>query len=150
MSALFPAPTNDQYQGSRISLLVLALSVITTLIPSLIHTFLPDGGANVIAGVGLDLASAHGQQVVRLFAWAGVTQFVWGLIQLTVLLRYRALVPLMLGLLALERLMHCWHLWGPKSGDHHPPEAYATLFIIPILLLGFILALRNRQRKGTE
>ena len=139
---LLPEPTNAQYSGSRISLVILGLAVIITIIPACIHTFLPDGGANIIAGMGLDLESEHGRRVVGLFAWAGTTQLVWGLMLLTVLVRYRTLVPLGLGLLTVERILHCWHLWGPKSGDHHPPEAYATLILIPLFALGLILALR--------
>jgi len=140
---LFPETTNAQYSGSRISLVILGLAVIITIIPACIHTFLPDGGANIIAGMGIDLESEHGRRVVGLFAWAGTTQLVWGLILLTILLKYRTLVPLALGLLTFERILHGWHLWGPKSGDHHPPEAYATLILIPIFALGLILALRT-------
>lgn len=142
---LFPEPTNDQYSGSRISLGVLGVAVVITIIPACIHTFLPDGGANVIAGRGIDLASEHGRQVVGLFAWAGTTQLVWGLTLFAILLRYRALVPLALGLLTLERIVHCWHFWGPKGGDDHPPEAYATLILIPLFALGLILALRTSK-----
>ena len=141
----FPASTNAQYTGSRISLLILGLAVIITIIPACIHTFLPDGGANIIAGMGIDLESEHGRRVVGLFAWAGTTQLVWGLILLAILLKYRTLVPLALGLLTFERILHCWHLWGPKSGDHHPPEAYATLILIPLFALGLILALRTSK-----
>lgn len=143
--ALFPEPTNAQYTGSRISLVILGLAVVLTIIPACIHTFLPDGGANIIAGRGLDLSSQHGRQVVGMFAWAGTTQLVWGLTLLTILLKYRSLAPLALGLLTVERVLHCWHLWGPKSGDHHPPEAYATLILIPLFALGFILALKKSK-----
>ena len=143
--ALFPTSTNADYTGARISLVILGLAVIITIIPACIHTFLPDGGANMIAGLGLDLTSEHGRQIVNLFAWAGTTQLVWGLMLLAILLKYRTLVPLALALLTFERILHCWHLWGPKSGDHHPPEAYATLILIPLFALGLILALRTPE-----
>jgi hypothetical protein len=141
--ALFSASTNDQYTGSRISIAILGVAVLITIIPACIHTFLPDGGANIIAGLGLDLTSEHGRQIVSLFAWAGTTQLVWGLILLVILLQHRMLVPLALGLLTFERILHCWHFWGPKSGGDHPPEAYATLILIPIFALGAILSLRT-------
>lgn len=143
--AVFPPSTNDQYSGSRISLAILGFAVTITIIPACIHTFLPDGGANVIAGLGLDLSSAHGRQVVSLFAWAGTTQLALGFVLLAIIIRYRTFVPLALGLLTFERILHCWHLWGPKSGDHHPPEAYATLVVIPLFALGLILALRTSK-----
>lgn len=144
ISSLFPPSTNHQYRGSILALVLLGLMVVITIIPALIHSFLPDGGANVIAGLGIDLGSAHGRQVVSLFAWAGTTQLILGLILLTILVRYRSLVPFAFALLVLSRSLHAWHMWGPKGGDHHPPEAYATLALVPILLVGLWLALRQR------
>ena len=141
--ALFPPSTNADYQGSSAALVILGFAVLTTIGPACIHTFLPDGGANLIADMGLDLESAQGRRVINLMAWAGVTQLVWGLILLTILVRYRTLTPLALGLLTMERILHCWHFWGPKSGDHHPPEAYTTLVFIPLFAFGFILSLRR-------
>ena len=49
---------------------------LATLGPGLIHSFLPDGGAGVIAGMDL---SGNGAAIVRVFAWAGATLIVWGL-----------------------------------------------------------------------
>ena len=146
LMALFPQSTNADYRGSPIALVILGLATLLTLIPASIHTFLPDGGANVIAGMGIDLKSEHGRRVVGLMAWAGVTQLALGFILLAALLRYRSFAPLLLGLITVERILHCWHLWGPKSGDHHPPEAYVTLGLIPIFALGFILSLRASKQ----
>lgn len=146
MSALFPPSTNDQYDGSIIALIGLGIMVILTLIPALIHMFLPDGGANVIAGLGIDLASEQGQLVVSLFAWAGTTQLIFALVLLTILVRYRSLVPFAFALLVLSRSFHAWHMWGPKGGEHHPPEAYATLALVPLLLIGLLLSLKERSK----
>lgn len=142
---IFPRSTNEDYRGSPIALLILGLGVVLTIIPALIHTFLPDGGANTVAGMGVDLESEHGRRVVSLMAWAGVTQLAWGAVLLSVLVRYRSLVPLVLAIITIERLLHCWNLWGPKGGTHHPPEAYATLVVIPLFTLGFILSVRTRK-----
>ncbi len=139
---IFPTATNAAYRGGRSALFILGFAIVATLIPACIHAFLPDGGANSIAGMGLDPDSPHGRRVIALMAWAGVTQLVWGLILLAILVRYRSLVPLALGLLTLERLAHGWHFWGPKGGDHHPPEAYATLLIIPLFAIGFMMSVR--------
>lgn len=143
--SIFPSSTNAAYQGSRISIGVLALAVISTLIPACIHTFLPDGGANMIANMGLDLESDHGRRVVSLFAWAGTTQLVWAAILAIILVRYRSMIPIALGLLVFERVLHAWNMWGPKGGTDHPPETYATLVMIPVFALGFLTSLKPRN-----
>ncbi|QLC24935.1 hypothetical protein HFP57_07770 [Parasphingopyxis algicola] len=121
---------------------LLAAGAITA-VPGLIHTFLPDGGAGVIAGIEL---SEGGAGTVRLFGWAGATQIVWGAILVAIALRFRPLVPLALLLLLAERLLHIWVMWGPKgvTADHKPPEAYLMLGFVPLILLFLILSLRTR------
>lgn len=140
----FPASTNASYSGMKAAAWALTAIAAATVIPALLHIALPDGGAGVIAG--LDLTGAE-RTIVSLFAWAGTTQFVWGLMLLAVSLRYRSLVPLALGLLTLERALHTWNMWGPKgaspAGGHHPPEAWVTLGSVPVLLLLLAMSLRR-------
>ena len=52
MSLLAPA-ANDQYRGARASAWFLALAGFLTLVPGMIHAFLPDGGAGSIAGLDM-------------------------------------------------------------------------------------------------
>ena len=143
---IFPATTNHEYTGSKASVFFLGLMAIITIIPGCIHTFLPDGGAGVIAKLDL---SYNGPLIIKLFAWAGITQIVWGIMALLVTLRYRTFAPLMLTLFLLERSLHAYNMWLGKSASldgHHPPEAYATLVMIP--LLGLFLGLAVRAKKG--
>lgn len=142
--SLLPASTNGSYRGMKAAAWGLTVLAAATIIPALLHIGLPDGGAGVIAG--LDLSGAE-RTIVSLFAWAGTTQFVWGLMLLAVSLRYRTLVPLGLGLLTVERALHTWNMWGPKgshlAGGHHPPEAWATLGSVPVLILLLAMSLRR-------
>ena len=142
--SFFPASTNSSYHGMKSAAWGLTAIAAATIIPALLHIGLPDGGAGVIAG--LDLTGAE-RTIISLFAWAGTTQFVWGLILLAVSLRYRSLVPLALGLLTLERALHTWNMWGPKgshlAGGHHPPEVWVTLGSVPVLLVLLALSLRR-------
>ncbi len=139
--AVLPPSTNDRYAGPHAAAWFLTLMSLITIIPGNIHTFLPDGGAGVIAGRDL---TVRGETIVRLFAWAGATQIVWGIMLLLISLRYRTFVPLALGLLFVERCIHAWSMWGPKgqADGYHPPEAYATLVILPFLLSFFLFSLR--------
>lgn len=144
--ALLPPPANAEYRGSAIAAGFLALTAVGTIVPALIHIFLPDGGAGVIAGLDL---TQNGPLIVSLFAWAGVTQLVWGVWLMLVALRYRGFTPLMLALLLAERTLHAANMWVLKTGgrDHHPPETYTTLAVLPVLALMLVLSLRDRARR---
>jgi hypothetical protein len=140
-----PPSTNDQYRGARSAVWVLALFTAGTLIPGLIHSFLPDGGAVVIAR--LDMGNRP--QLVRgLFAWEGATQIALGLAMLAVVLRYRTLTPLFLSLVIVERglmALQGWVLLPPADG-HHPPQHYASP--ATAVLAAIFLALSLRERRG--
>jgi hypothetical protein len=144
--SLLPPSTNDAYRGWKLAAWALTVLAAGTIIPALIHIGLPDGGAGVIAG--LDLSQGR-HTIISLFAWAGATQFVWGLILLAISLQYRSLVPLALALLVIERGLHTWNMWGPKgahlAGGHHPPEAWLTLGSVPVLAILLTLSLRRAR-----
>ncbi|MDO9127453.1 hypothetical protein [Parvibaculum sp.] len=143
MSSLLPVSTNGAYEGNRAAPWFLTLLAAGTIVPGLIHVFLPDGGAGVIAGLDL---TQNGRVIIGVFAWAGATQIVWGLALLAVSLRYRSLVPAMFALLLLERAIIALNTWvlKPGEGAHHPPEAYATLAALPVLAVLLALSLRRR------
>lgn len=142
--SLLPPSTNDAYRGMKLAAWALTFLAAGTIIPALIHIGLPDGGAGVIAG--LDLTQG-GATIISLFAWAGTTQLVWGLMLLAISLRYRSLVPLALALLVIERTVHTWNMWGPKgahlAGGDHPPEAWVTPGSVPVLAILLALSLRR-------
>ena len=142
--SFLPPSTNAHYEGAPLAAHFLTLVGILTIVPGLIHSFLPDGGAGVIAGMDL---SGNGAAVIGVFAWAGATQIVWGTALLVASLRYRSLVPPLLVLVLLERsliALNVWLLKAPANG-HHPPEAYATLVSVPLLLGAIALSLRSRR-----
>ncbi|MCP4821557.1 MAG: hypothetical protein GY883_20425 [Shimia sp.] len=136
---LFPASSNAAYDGSILSAWYLGLMAVLTIVPGCIHYFLRDGGAQSIAGLRLE---RHQRLVFHLFAWAGATQIVWGLLMAAVVWRYQTMVPLVLALLVAERSLHLWNMWiGSKSGGYRPPEAYVTLALVPANLLFLLLSL---------
>jgi hypothetical protein len=144
---LLPPSTNSEYHGSLLSAYFLTLLSVLTIVPGCIHSFLPDGGAGVIAG--LDLGQCGGV-TIALFAWAGATQIVFGITMLLVSTRYRPLVPLVLTLVVLERGLHALNAWVLKGGvvGHRPPEHYAVLIALPLVIVA--LALSLRERVGSE
>jgi hypothetical protein len=142
---VLPPSTNDQYAGARTSVWFLGLAALLTIGPALIHSFLPDGGAQTIAGLQL---GASRDVVIGVFRWEGATQLALGLAMLAVALRYRTLVPLFLILLILEHGLMALQGWvlSPPSNGHHPPERFGNLAILPLAALFLVLALRPAGR----
>jgi peptidoglycan/LPS O-acetylase OafA/YrhL len=131
--SLLPPCTNGDYRGARSAPWFLALAAVLTIVPGLIHSFLPDGGAEVIAG--LDLGAQRGRVILAL-----------GFGMLAVALRYRPLTPLFLALLILERGLMTLLAWVLKPGSgHHPPEHYASPVTVVLAMAFLVLSLRPRR-----
>lgn len=141
--AFLPPSTNLDYRGARSAPWFLAVAAVLTIVPGLIHSFLPDGGAEVIAG--LDLGAQRGL-VISVFAWQGATQLAQGAAMLVVALRYQSLTPLFLALMILERTVMTAQFWLWKPGPHHPPEHYASP--VTVVLAAIFLWLSLRPRRG--
>ena len=61
--------------------------------------------------------------------------------------RYRTFVPLILGLVIVERTLHAldaWFLKGSGTG-HHPPEHYAVLVAVPLTVIALVHSMRARR-----
>jgi len=143
--SLLPASTNHQYTGARAAVVFLGIAAALTIVPGLIHTFLPDGGMQTIAH--LDVGD-RGALVRGVFAWEGATQLALGAAMALVALRHRPLTPFFLLLVLLESGLMALEGWVflPPSGGHHPPEHYASVAVIPLTLLFLGLSLRPRRR----
>ena len=142
--SFLPPSTNQDYRGSQTSTWFLTFAAIMTLVPGLIHSFLPDGGAGVIAG--LDMGDRR-DLVISLFRWEGATQIAMGLGMLAVSLRYRPLTPLFLALVIVERGLMSLHGWilSPSASGHHPPEHYASPVTVVLALVFLALSLGQRR-----
>jgi hypothetical protein len=146
LMSLFPEKHND-YKGSRIVVVITLLLTIASTVRSLIHIFLPDGGAGVIAGLALDgpLASA----VIFAFAWSGLYQLIFAMIQWLVLARYREFIPIILLLIFFEQVsLSVIPLFKPIAESvltHTPPEAVANKILLPFVLIMFVLSLIKKQ-----
>ena len=141
---LLPPSTNADYRGARSAAWFLTLAAVLTIVPGLIHSFLPDGGAGVIAG--LDMGDKR-DLVVSVFAWEGATQLALGFAMLAVAIRYRPLTPLFLALLILERSLMTLQAWVLKPGPHHPPEHYASPVTVVLAAVFLALSLRTNNSR---
>lgn len=145
--ALLPRSNNDEYRGAVASAWFLALSGVLTIIPGLIHYGLPDGGSGVIAHIDL---STGADTIIAIFAWYGAMQIPFGVLILTIALRYRPLVPLTLALLMVMQGLSAFTGWVWKgAGGRHPPEHYASLLFLGLGALFLVLSLREGKASVT-
>jgi len=142
---LFP-PVNKDYTGAKIPFYFLILIAIVSTIRSLIHVFAPDGGANSIAGI--DVAVQGGANIVAIFAQWGALQLLLALFYWLAILRYRFLVPAMLGVVVIEQLfrMGAGQL-KPLEIASPPPGAIGSEILLPIAIVAFFWSLYHKPKK---
>jgi hypothetical protein len=144
---ILPAKIDNIIRGSKIPFYVFALYAIVSTVRSCIHLLSPDGGAGTIAGMDLTVAGADG--IIFAFALWGSSQLLMAIIQLLVVIRYRALVPFMYLLLILEVLLR--ELVGhmkPVVFAHTPPGAIGNQLVLPLAALMLALALWSGWKSG--
>jgi hypothetical protein len=141
---LFPRQIDNHYRGHRAGLWVFGLLVAMRLVMganSMINTRSVATGAD---GIPLDSFGAGGADaVIALFALVGLAKLAIGLLGLVVLIRYRAMIPLVLLLMLVE------HGAGRVLLLARPivrSEGSATAFYInlglgALLMLGLFLSL---------
>jgi len=137
---LLPARIDNTLTGRKLPFYFLAAYALLSAARSLVHLLAPDGGAGSIAGMDLSVTGADG--IIFAFALWGSAQLLLALIQLLVVIRYRALVPLMYLLLLLEILLR--QLVGrmrPVTFAHTPPGAIDNHILLPLAALMLALSL---------
>jgi len=100
---ILPDTIDNTYKGNKIVLWFFYLITAVTVVRSCIHIFKYDGGAQSIATIPLDTFTEGGAAVVILiFAYWGLSQLMFGIIQVIVALKYKSLIPLMYLMLVIE------------------------------------------------
>lgn len=93
---LLPARIDNRYRGHVLALWLFVPVALQRVALGLTHLLRADGGAQTISTIPLDTyPPSAAQNVIALFARMGLEQLLFGLLCLLVLLRYRALIPLM-------------------------------------------------------
>lgn len=133
------------YQGSRGSLVFfIALTALSTL-RSLAHIFLPDGGAESIAGIETQVPG--GQNIIAMFGQWGWAQLLLALGMWLIIFYGRALVPLGLLFSVLD--------WGgrilvgllkPIQVLDAPPGEFGSYIFFPLCLIALWFALPRSSR----
>jgi hypothetical protein len=149
LGRLLPKAVNNECRGARIAKWVLVALTVMTVGRSLAHLFLPDGGAQSIATIPLsDFASDASAVVIGMFAQWGLTQLMFGLLYVVVLLRYQSLIPLMWLFVLIEyggRLLLT--LYKPFETARQAPGVTGNYILLPLALIMLLLSLREARDK---
>lgn len=105
LSRIFPARVDNRFRGHVLALWLFVPLALMKVALGLAHILRADGGAQSISTMPLDTYPAGAaQNVIGLMARMGLEQLLLGLIFMLVLLRYRALIPLMYAVAVLHYL----------------------------------------------
>ena len=99
----FPNKLNLQSMFVRLSFVLIVVFTLVGIVRSLLHIFLPDGGAQVIATIPLDSFTEEAKAVViGMFALWGLSQLLSSLIYVYILLKKKQWLPFAWFLLLIE------------------------------------------------
>jgi hypothetical protein len=132
---------NEHYRGRAFGWIFLLLIGAINLFRGSVHLFKADGGASSIAGIDLSL---NGEVILSLFATMGLSQLLMAAIDFAVALRYRALVPLLVGYHLLQQIGAAIILWWWRPLPLDAPGKYGALYMLPVVALAFWAATRRR------
>lgn len=151
LSRILPKHVDNRFEGHRAALWLLGLFVALKLIMS-VNSIL--NTESIVTGDGIPLASfgpAAAREVLTLFALMALGQLVLALVALTILVRYRALVPFICLLLLAERFAGRLIIWSrAEAGDASPPIVWFMAIVLPsLLILALVLSLIPSRGRGS-
>ena len=129
----------------KIPIIILGLHAIVNLFRGSIHFFLPEGGSITIAG--LDIGSGDQKQIIiSIFAIMGVSQIIWGVLELYILFYAKKMIPLILAFTTILAGMGVTVIYIFKPLPTIVP-AHNNIYILILLIIATIIAIRNRSMK---
>jgi len=148
LNRILPRQFDNDYRGHKLAPWLLGAAVLVKLGISLGTIFNGHEAASSADGIPLDTFTPAGAQaVVSLFAVWGLAQLVICLLCILALIRYRAMIPLLLALLLFEYLgkrLILFFLPIAKSGS--PPGSVINLVLLGVMIVGFALSLVSRAQ----
>ena len=100
---LFPNKLNLQSMYVRLSFVLIFVFTLVGIVRSLLHIFLPDGGAQLIATIPLDSFTEEAKAVIiGMFALWGLSQLLSSLVYIYILMKRKEWLPFAWLLLLIE------------------------------------------------
>ena len=147
LNRLFPKQADNRFEGHRAALWLLGLFIALKVVMGVNSIFNTEAVAVGADGIPLDsYGPAAARQVLTLFALTSLGQLTLALVGLTVLVRYRSLVPLIFAVLLGEQLARRLIVQG-FAIEGGSPGLYINLGLMALLALGLLLSLVRPRRK---
>ena len=135
-----------RFGGPAIAAWITTILLVVITARSLVHLFLPDGGAHSIATI--DTSVAGGDNIVAIFGQWGASQLLLVGALWVLRLRYRGLIPFILCVLLLEPILRAisGHL-KPIVTLATAPGAALNGYAVPVVALTLYLALCTSEER---
>ena len=135
-----------RFGGPAIATWITTILLVVITARSLVHLFLPDGGAHSIATI--DTSVAGGDNIVAIFGQGGASQLLLVGALWVLRLRYRGLIPFILCVLLLEPILRAisGHL-KPIVTLATAPGAALNGYAVPVVALTLYLALCTSEER---
>lgn len=142
-----PQRADNTYRGHKLALWLFALLVLIKVAMSLNSIFNGYMVASSADGIPLGtFTSAGAQTVVALFAIWGLSQFMFCVLGILILVRYRSMIPFMFAFLLLEYLSRKLVLQCvPLVRTGVPPGSYVNLVLLALMIVGLALSLQAQE-----
>lgn len=146
-SRIFPETIDNDYRGHVLAIWLFIPIVFMKIAISLLHIFSSDGGAQSVSTIPLDSYPADAaQNIIALFSRMGLDQLIMGLIFVVVLVRYRAMLPLMYIFVLLGYLLGKGVvLMKPTITAGQSGASTPAMILLVISIAGFFLSMLRRN-----
>jgi len=140
---LLPRRANNEFMGYKFAEIAFLGIIILTVIRSLLHILLPDGGAQSIANIDLNVEGAP--TIISIFALWGLAQLLMGIFYIIVYIRYKNLIPLMYLFIFIEYLMRIIiGISKPIETAGTAPGAIGNFILVPLSLILLFFSLKQK------
>jgi len=146
LNKILPDVIDNNYRGNKMALWFFYLITAVTVVRSCVHIFKYDGGAQSIATIPLDTYTEGGAAtVVLIFAYWGLSQLMFGIIQMIVAFKYKSLIPLMYLMLVFEWVSRfAISLFKPIETTGQAPGGIGNMVLPIVCLVMFFLSIKER------
>jgi hypothetical protein len=144
---IFPETIDNDYRGHVLAIWLFIPIVFMKIAISLLHIFGNDGGAQSVSRIPLDSYPVDAaQNIIALFSRMGLDQLILGLVFVLVLVRYRAMLPLMYMFILLGYLLGKGvALMKPTITAGQSGASTPAMILLAISIAGFCLSIWRRN-----
>ena len=148
MNKILPNIIDNTFRGRKVALWFFYLITLVTVVRSCIHIFKYDGGAQSIATIPLDTYTEAGAAtVILIFSYWGLSQLMFGLIQVIVALKYKSLIPLMYLFMFFEYVCRFGiSIFKPIETTGQAPGGIANIVLPFLCLIMFFLSINESKK----